>query len=93
MSLLALAGGVCIYALRAPLFAWQAQLPPMHPRTAFERFYRRLGLVAARRSMAMLDNGSLQRYNALLFSFVVLLGGWAFFSGPRADRPAAPSSR
>jgi multicomponent K+:H+ antiporter subunit A len=42
MSLLALAGGVLIYALRAPLFAWQAQLPPMHARTAFERFYRQL---------------------------------------------------
>jgi multicomponent K+:H+ antiporter subunit A len=32
----------------------------------------------------MLDNGSLQRYNALLFSFVVLLAGWAFLSGPTA---------
>jgi multicomponent K+:H+ antiporter subunit A len=39
---LALAGGVLIYALRVPLFAWQAELPPMHPRIAFERFYRQL---------------------------------------------------
>jgi multicomponent K+:H+ antiporter subunit A len=30
----------------------------------------------------MLDNASLQRYSALLLSFVVLLGGWAYFSGP-----------
>jgi multicomponent K+:H+ antiporter subunit A len=40
MSLLALAGGVLIYALRQPLFAWHEQLPRMHARTAFERFYR-----------------------------------------------------
>ncbi len=81
MSLLALAGGVIVYALRAPLFAWQEQLPPMHPRTAFERFYRQLAS-SARQILAMLDNASLQRYNALLVSFVVLLGGWAYFSGP-----------
>lgn len=81
MSLLALAGGVIVYALRAPLFAWQAQLPPMHARTAFERCYRQLAS-SARQILAMLDNASLQRYNALLLSFVVLLGGWAYFSGP-----------
>ncbi len=83
MSTLALAGGVLIYVLRAPLFAWQEQLPRMHPRTAFERFHRHLAS-SARRLVAMLDNGSLQRYNALLFSFVVLLAGWAFLSGPTA---------
>ncbi len=83
MSVLALAGGVILYALRAPLFAWQAELPTMHPRTAFERFYRRLN-TGARWTLAAIDNGSLQRYNALLFSFIVLLGGWAFFSGPAA---------
>jgi multicomponent K+:H+ antiporter subunit A len=83
MSLLALAGGVFIYALRGPLFAWQAQLPPLRPRTAFERLYR-LFAAAARRVVAVLDNGSLQRYNALLFSFILLLGGWAFFSGAAA---------
>ena len=83
MSALALAGGVLIYALRAPLFAWQEQLPTMHPRTAFERFYRVL-LSGAQRTLTVIDNGSLQRYNAVFFSFVVLLGGWAFFSGPGA---------
>jgi multicomponent K+:H+ antiporter subunit A len=81
MSLLALVGGVCIYALRAPLFAWQAQLPRWHAHSAFERAYRRLAVVA-RSLNALLDNGSLQRHAALLFAFVVLLGGWAFFSGP-----------
>ena len=82
MSLLALAGGVFVYALRAPLFAWQGQLPTMHPRTAFERVYRLL-VSAARRTVAVLDSGSLQRYNALLFAFVLVLGIWAFFSGPK----------
>ncbi|HRF71896.1 MAG TPA: monovalent cation/H+ antiporter subunit A [Accumulibacter sp.] len=84
MSLLALAGGICIYALRAPLFAWQTQLPTMHPRTAFERAYRLLAN-AARAGVGLLDNGSLQRYNALLFAFVLMLGGWAFFSGPEGS--------
>ncbi|MBO3702797.1 MAG: DUF4040 domain-containing protein, partial [Candidatus Accumulibacter sp.] len=83
MSLLALAGGVFIYAMRGPLFAWQEQLPPLRPRTAFERGYRLLA-GAARRLVALLDNGSLQRYNALLFSFILVLGSWAFFSGPAA---------
>ncbi|MEF8705161.1 MAG: monovalent cation/H+ antiporter subunit A [Candidatus Accumulibacter sp. UW27] len=83
MSLLALTGGVLIYTWRAPIFAWQEQLPQMHPRTAFERFYRLLA-TSARRTLAALDNGSLQRYNALLFAFTVLFGGWAFFSGPPA---------
>ncbi|WP_300454815.1 monovalent cation/H+ antiporter subunit A [Accumulibacter sp.] len=89
MSLVALVGGILIYALRRPLFAWQEQLPPMHPRTAFERFYRWLA-TGARRTVAKLDNGSLQRYSALLFTFVVLLGGWSFFSalGGGGIRPA-----
>jgi multicomponent K+:H+ antiporter subunit A len=84
MSTLALAGGVLIYVLRVPLFAWQAELPPMHPRIAFERFYRQLA-TAARRTLAVLDNGSLQRYNALFLAFIVALGGWAFFSAPAAS--------
>jgi multicomponent K+:H+ antiporter subunit A len=104
MSLLALAGGVMIYALRAPLFAWQAELPPMHPRTAFERFYRgstlaRAGAGGARQRLA----AALQR---AALRFVVLLGGWAFFSGPGPpsgvagqpptkprSRPARPAAR
>ncbi|WP_409559302.1 monovalent cation/H+ antiporter subunit A, partial [Accumulibacter sp.] len=92
MSLLALAGGVLIYALRGPLFAWQEQLPPLRPRTAFERVYRLLA-ASARRLVAALDNGSLQRYNALLFAFILVLGGWAFFSGPAATvrLPAQPA--
>jgi len=81
MSLVALAGGVLIYALRVPLFAWQEQLPAMHPRTAFERFHRQLTR-SAHVIVTLLDNGSLQRYCALLFGFVVVLGGWSFFSAP-----------
>ena len=83
MSALALAGGLLIYSLRRPLFAWEAQLPSLHPRTAFERLYRALA-ATARRLLAAVDNGSLQRYCALLFSFVIILGSWAFFSGSTA---------
>ena len=90
MSLLALAGGILIYALRRPLFAWQEQLPPLHPRTAFERFYSLLAL-NARRGVALVDNGSLQRYAALLFAFVVLLGIWAYRSGPAGGGIRVPA--
>jgi multicomponent K+:H+ antiporter subunit A len=61
----------------------------MHPRTAFERFYRFLSL-NARRCVLLLDSGSLQRYAALLFAFVFLLGTWAYFSGPSGGGIRAP---
>jgi multicomponent K+:H+ antiporter subunit A len=48
---------------------------------------------SARRFAAMLDNGSLQRYNALLLSFVVLLGGWAYLLGARPPGSGYPVSR
>ncbi len=80
MSLLALAGGTLIYALRRPLYAWQKQLPEMRPRTVFVRLYRQLA-GTARRLLGLIDNRSLQRYCALLFAFTLVAGGWAFFSG------------
>jgi hypothetical protein len=98
MSLLALAGGVIIYALRASalrLAGTVAADAPAHRLRALLPIARR----CCARVVAVLDNGSLQRYNALLFSFVVLLGGWAFFSGPAAtirlpaSRPTKPPTR
>jgi multicomponent K+:H+ antiporter subunit A len=82
MSLLALAGGVLIYALRgrsSPGRPVAADAPAHRLRALLPRTRR-----ARAASWQVLDNGSLQRYNALLFSFIVLLGGWAFFSGPAA---------
>jgi len=81
MSLVALAGGITLYALRRPLYAFQDRLPPLHARIAFERFYE--GLTVFSRSVVnRLDNGSLQRYLSIFIAFVLGLGGWAWFSGP-----------
>ncbi|HQC80789.1 MAG TPA: monovalent cation/H+ antiporter subunit A [Accumulibacter sp.] len=88
MSVLALAGGVAIYGWRLPLYAWHATLPSLHPGRIFERLHRRLAN-AARRAVALIDNGSPRRHNALFFVFLLLLGGWAFFSAP-ADGSRVP---
>ncbi|MBL0165680.1 MAG: monovalent cation/H+ antiporter subunit A [Propionivibrio sp.] len=76
MSLLALGGGVLIYALRAPLFAWYERRSHRQPLLIFERFYHALSRLAGQ-LVARIDNGSLQRYSALLIGFVLLLGAWA----------------
>jgi multicomponent K+:H+ antiporter subunit A len=80
MSLLALAGGVGLYAMRATLIRWNDKLPSLNSRTAFERIHKNLAEFADR-LLDLMDNGSLQRYIALLFIFVLIYGGWAYMSG------------
>jgi len=87
MSLVALAGGITLYALRRPLYAWHDRLPSLHARIAFERFYEVL-VDLSRRIVSWLDNGSLQRYLALFITFVLVLGGWAWHSGPEESAAA-----
>ena len=89
MSLVALAGGIALYSLRKPLYAFHDRLPSVHARIAFERFYESL-TGFARGVVNRLDDGSLQRYLALFIAFALSLGGWAWFSGPAA---AAASSQ
>ncbi len=79
MSLIALAGGVGIYTMRHPLFEWHRRLPSLNSRTGFERLYRYL-VEQAEYILRLLDNGSLQRYTALLYGFVLVYAGWAWFS-------------
>jgi multicomponent K+:H+ antiporter subunit A len=86
MSLVALAGGITLYALRQPLYAFYDRLPSIHAHTAFERFYEALTVLACT-VVNWLDNASLQRYLALFITFVLGLGGWAWFSGPPATSP------
>ncbi len=88
MSLVALAGGVLVYALRRPLFALNERLPSLHARLLFERFYERL-VAVARAAVNRIDNGSLQRYLALFFTFTLALGGWAWLSAPSGARAPA----
>ncbi len=83
MSLLALAGGIGLYVMRKPLYAFYDRLPTIHASIVFERAYENL-VTFARTLLAGLDNGSLQRYLALFFAFVLALGGWAWWSAPSA---------
>lgn len=79
MSLIALAGGVGIYTMRHHLFEWHRRLPSLNSRTGFERLHRYL-VEQAEHILCLLDNGSLQRYTALLYGFVLVYAGWAWFS-------------
>ncbi len=86
MSLVALGGGITLYALRHPLYAFYERLPSVHASIVFERFHNGLaGFSAA--LVNRLDNASLQRYLALFFTFVLALGGWAWFSAPASPLP------
>jgi multicomponent K+:H+ antiporter subunit A len=79
MSLIALAGGVGIYAMRRHLIEWHHKLPSLNSRTGFERLHRYL-VERAERILRLLDNSSLQRYIALLCGFVLVYAGWAWLS-------------
>lgn len=79
MSLIALAGGVGIYTMRHHLFEWHRRLPSLNSRTGFERLHRYL-VEQAEYILRLLDNGSLQRYTALLYGFVLVYAGWGWFS-------------
>lgn len=76
MSFLALVGGVSIYAQRGPLFRWYEGLPDLNARVVFEGVVRFIyGLVS--RTLARIENGSLQRYiSLLLLSVIVMLTMW-----------------
>ena len=81
MSLVALAGGVLLYSQRKFLFALHDRLPSLYPSVVFERAYERL-VVASRRTVSLIDNGSLQRYLALFITCVLFYGGWVWYSAP-----------
>jgi multicomponent K+:H+ antiporter subunit A len=80
MSVVALAGGVALYAQRATLIRWNDKLPSLNSRTAFERLHKNMADQAAR-MLGWMDNGSLQRYIALLCAFVLIYGAWAYGNG------------
>ncbi len=87
MSLVALGGGIALYALRHPLYAFYGRLPSIHASIVFERFHNGLAELSAA-LVNWLDNASLQRYLALFFAFVLALGSWAWFSAPAGSLPA-----
>ncbi|MDP1996201.1 MAG: DUF4040 domain-containing protein, partial [Gallionella sp.] len=83
MSLVAMAGGIALYAMRHPLYAFYGRLPSIHASIVFERAYENL-VAAARMLTDWLDKRSLQRQLALFVAFVLALGGWAWWSAPAA---------
>ena len=72
MSFLALAGGVLIYSLRRWIFLWYEGLPVVDSLVVFERAMSAL-TAAARKLTDGLDNGSLQRYLALMLTSALAL--------------------
>ncbi|RRV15111.1 monovalent cation/H+ antiporter subunit A [Pseudomonas saudiphocaensis] len=73
MSFVALVGGVLIYALRKWIFQWYEGLPCVDSLEVFRRVISEI-TKGARWMTERLDNGSLQRYLALvLFSSLVLV--------------------
>ncbi len=81
MSLVALAGGVAVYAARHYLFRLHDWLfPRTDARSGFERLVR-LAAWQARRLTGALENGSLQRYLAWLLTSAVVVVAAALGAG------------
>ena len=91
MSVIALIGGILVYTFRQPLFRWYAGLPQLDAKLVFENAVQ--GVVAAARwCTQLLENGSLQRYLALMLLaslavVTVALGPLSSLQGPQALGP------
>ncbi|SFX75292.1 multicomponent K+:H+ antiporter subunit A [Marinospirillum alkaliphilum DSM 21637] len=93
MSLLALIGGIAFYAARNPLFALHARLPEVDAKEIFETLMRQV-ILFTRWLVHQLENGSLQRYLALLFTTLLVLLFWALQGmvvGPLPLSPVDPA--
>ena len=94
MSLVAMVGGVCLYAMRKPLFRWYDGLPSINSLEVFEQVLTRV-METAQRIQNAVDNNSLQRY---MIWMLLLAVGMTFFalmplpelSGPVALSPIDP---
>ena len=84
MSLLAMVGGMLVYALRAPLFAWNDKRRERSALSIFERLLDKISHYASR-TLEIIDNGSVQRYCALLFVFILLFGVFAWSGATPAN--------
>lgn len=77
MSLIAMVGGIALYAMRRYLYALYERLPTIHVGIVFERLHNAL-VAMAMRIVNSLDNLSLQRYLYLFIAFVLVFGFWAW---------------
>ncbi|GMQ76623.1 MAG: monovalent cation/H+ antiporter subunit A [Gammaproteobacteria bacterium] len=82
MSILALAGGVIVYALRHRIYALHDRvLPPVSGRNVVEALLHRIFRATARIN-GLIENGSLQRYLFLLVLSALVVGVAAFRGQP-----------
>jgi multicomponent K+:H+ antiporter subunit A len=78
MSGIAVCGGLFIYTQRRYLFQFQASLPPLNAKKAFDTFVYTT-VKWSQRKIVAIENGSLQRYLMLMFVVVLLCAGWPLF--------------
>ncbi len=71
MSVVALVGGILIYSLRKFLFRWYEGLPAIDSLLTFDQVIKGV-ILASGRLNRLLENGSLQRYLALMLGSVLL---------------------
>lgn len=76
MSLVAMLGGVAVYSARKPLFAIHARLPEVDAKDIFETAMQRT-IRFSQTLVYRLENGSLQRYLALILLTTVALVAWS----------------
>ncbi|MBF0676146.1 monovalent cation/H+ antiporter subunit A [Pseudomonas sp.] len=72
MSFVALLGGILVYVLRKPLFAWYADMPELDAKLIFDRAMVRL-VEGAQWLTGHLENGSLQRYLTWMLGLALLM--------------------
>lgn len=94
MSLVAMAGGILVYVFRHPLLRWHDRLPEHDAREVFEHALQRC-IHWSQQWTHLLENGSLQRYMALLIGSACLLTATALspltaISGPIPTSTADP---
>lgn len=76
MSLAAMLGGLAVYSARKPLFAIHARLPEVDAKDIFETAMQRT-IRFSQTLVYRLENGSLQRYLALILLTTVALVAWS----------------
>ncbi len=91
MSFIALFGGILVYTFRQPLFRWYAGLPQLDAKLVFESAVQKF-VAATVVITSFLENGSLQRYLALILLaslavVTVALGPLSSLQGPLAMSP------
>lgn len=91
MSGAALVGGVSIYALRRNLFTLHERYQLADGKRLFDTLHETL-LGTAQRVTAALENGSLQRYLALLIGSALLAGSATFWPSAGLTGPLAPNT-